>query len=172
MPLIEREQRPDVGARQVRRTRIALERVGHGRNPLGAGGDQETVLEQFPFRKLQQAQRQRNDRGVQTTGEEIGHQGLTGGLPEIEIDPRRRRLQALEDLAEQVGCQRRHHADGDSQRRVCKPLAHGFEKQGLVEDPQRLLMNVPAHLGQDDPAAVAFNQRAAQGAFQLLDLQR
>ena len=171
MPLPQREQRPDIGPREFRRMRIAAERADRI-EPPGAPGQQEAVLEQIPLRQLQEAQRQRHDRRIEAPRLEMHDQVLAGGFQHVELDPRRGGLQELQQPRQQIGRERRQDADREPERAVLETLAHGFQQQRLVEDPEGLFMGFPAQAGELDAAALALHQRPAEPGFQLADLQR
>ena len=143
-----------------------------GIEPPGAAGQQEPVLEELPFGQFQQAERDGNDRGVETAREEMGHQLLTGRFHDVELDARRRFLEALQQTGQEIGREGGQDTHGKAQRAVLEAFSHGLEEQRLVEDPERLLVRFAPEPGEPDTAAFPFDERSAERGFELTDLER
>ena len=167
----EREERSDVGMRQVRRPDSVAQRPECGQ-PLGAPGKQEAVLEQLALGELQQTQGQGENRRVQTAGEKAGHEGLARSFHDVELDSGRRGLQTLQESGQHIGCHRGDDPEGDSERTRVEALSDRFQEQRFVQDPEGLRVHLPAQRGKDDPAALALQKRRAQRVLQLADLER
>ena len=81
-------------------------------------------------------------------------------------------LQVRQKPAEQIGRNGGHDAERDPKRAFPESPAHRLQHQCFVQDPLSLLVRAPSELGEKDAAAVALEQRCAEGGFQVANLKR
>ena len=171
MPVRKGKQRPDIGPRQVLGARDVGMRAD-GAERAGAACDQESVFEQLPFGKLDHADRQGEDRRVQATRLEVRQELFPGSLHHGEFDARRRVLQTLQKARQQVRRQGGNNPDRDQRPALVELFPHELQEIGLVQDPERLFMRLPAQPGEVDAPALPLDERPAQRRLQFANLER
>ena len=135
-------------------------------------GQQETILEQVPLRKFQYSERQGDDSGIEAASEKARNEILARSFLNIHLDARRGDLQTFQDSRKQIGSERRDYPHGNAKRPLLEPLSHRLEKQCFIQDPERLLMGIPAKWGEQETAALTFHQSPAQRCLEFTNLQR
>ena len=171
MAVSESQQRSGIRLREVGRLRRSVGRAERF-EPPGAAGKQETVLEELPLGQLEQAERQGNDRRVESPGQEVSDEILTRRLHHVELDAGRGVLETVQEAGQEIRRECGEDAHGEAQRTLLEPLPHGLQEERLVEDPERLFVRLAAQPRELDAATLALHHGPAQRGLELADLER
>ena len=164
MPLFQQQQ-PHLAQRLVAR---------HRRSLILARPDQQEILRKT--RDLGQRRfghRQRNDRRIQPAFGDLLDQLRRQRLADVNVELGMHAREVLDDLGQQIGRNRRDHADAQPAR---KPVARGArEVAEFIDRAQDLadaLDDLFAELRQRDLPCASLQQHAAEGFLHFLDLHR
>ena len=160
MTVSKREERPDVGPRQIRGSQLAAQGATDRSKSLGPASEQKAVLKQISLWKLQYSERQGNDGGVETASEKTRNEILARGFLDIKLNARRRDPQMFQDSWKQIRGKRGDYPHRNSKRALLESFPHRLEKQCLVQDPERLLMGIAAERGEKETTTLALDQPA------------
>jgi len=163
---------PEVGPRQVSRPQLIAQGSTDGGKSLGPASEQKAVLKQLSLGKLQNSERQRDDRRVETTGKETRNEVLPRCFDDIDFNAWRGVLQTLQDPRKQIGGKRGDDPDRNAKRSLLETLSHRLEKQCLVKNPKRLLVGVAPEWSEEKTAAFPLDQPPSEGRLKFSDLER